>query len=71
MVDPGGLGGAVPPPPFLGVLFLDISEVYKQKLVLNKYEIYLKMLEMVIFETQIFKNLKESHLWHPLVPSPF
>ena len=38
------------------------SEVYEQKLVLNEYEICLKMLEMAILETQIFKNFWGSVL---------
>ena len=46
--------------------FLNKIEVYKQKIVLNEYEICFKMLEMAILETQIFKS---SHLW-PLLCFP-
>ena len=46
VADPRGLGGAVPP-------FLEFTS---KKVVLNEYEIFLKMLEMAIIETQIFKT---------------
>ena len=55
------------------------SEVYQQKVVLNEYEICLKMLEMATSETQIFKNvwgacpqnpLENSRLRRSLVPPP-
>ena len=67
MADPGG----VVPPPFLD-FFKYKNEVYEQKNVLN--EICLKMLEMAIIETQIFKNFWGSispDLPRKLAPSAF
>ena len=46
----GGWGGAVPP-------FLEFTS---KKVVLNEYEIFLKMLEMALIETQIFKTFLGS-----------
>ena len=53
--DPGGLGGLClrPPPPFLKFFFTKVKFTSKE-IVLNNYEICLKMLEMAILETQIF-----------------
>ena len=77
-----GLGGLCPPPPPPSLFRFCFykSEVYYQKLVLNKYEICLKMLEKAILETRLFKkfsgggcphtSLESSHLRHSLVPPP-
>ena len=59
----GGLGGLCPP--FRIIFLFYKSEVYWQKLVLNEYEICLKMLEMVILETQIFKFFWGGHTPRP------
>ena len=71
VADPGGGAGVPPSLTPLGVFFFFKSEVYEQKkLVLNEYEICLKILEMAILETQIFKNIESSHLqrsWCPLL----
>ena len=59
-----------PPTPFLAVFYFTKAKFTSKKLVLNEYEIYLKMLEMAILETKIFKisdPLESSHLWHLLV----
>ena len=57
MADPRGSWGASSPPPSPSSDYFSFykSKVYLQKLVLNEYEICLKMLEMAILETQIFK----------------
>ena len=55
VADPGGAGEPVPPP--FGIFFLTKAKfTTEQKLVLNEYEICLKMLEIAILETQIFKT---------------
>ena len=54
MADPGG-----PVPPFLDFFFLQKRSL-PAKLVLNEYESCLKMLEMAILETQIFKKFHVS-----------
>ena len=70
MADPRGEGGWGPvlPPPLFGFF----SSFYKNKftskklyLVLNEYEICLKMLEMAILETHIFKTF-----WGSMPPDP-
>ena len=70
MADPGGLC----PHPFW-IFFKYKNEVYEQKNVLNVLnEICLKMLEMAIIETQIFKNIWGSispDLPRKLAPSAF
>ena len=70
MADPGGLC----PHPFW-IFFKYKNEVYEQKNVLNVLnEICLKMLEMAIIETQIFKNFWGSispDLPRKLAPSAF
>ena len=55
VADPGGgWGGGLCP--LFWSFFFNKNEVYEQNLVLNEYEIYLKILEMAVLETQIFKN---------------
>ena len=65
----GGAGAPVAPPPPPPVLifffFFYKSEVYQQKFLLNEYEMCLKMLEMAILKTQIFKNF-----WGGMPPDP-
>ena len=64
VADPrGGMGGLCPPPPFL-IFFLQ-KRILLAKLVLNEHKICLKMLEMAILETQIFKNF-----WGSMLPDP-
>ena len=57
-MDPrgGGTGGLCPP---FWDFFLQKRSLLA-KLVLNEHKICLKMLEMAIFETQIFKNFRGS-----------
>ena len=52
----GGSEGGLCSPFCFVFLFFYKSEVHWQKLVLNEYEICLKMLKMNILETQILKN---------------
>ena len=52
------------PPPLFGVSFTK-AKFTSKKVVLNKYKICLKMLEMAILETQIFKNF-----WESMPPDP-
>ena len=75
VADPRGAWGAwgpwgpVPPPPL--DFFLKAKFISK-KLVLNKHEMCLKMLEMAILETQISKKFLRDHAPDPptkLAPS--
>ena len=84
VADPreGAWGTCAPPPPLLDFFFLQKRSLLA-KLVLNKHKICLKMLEMAILETQIFKNfcgsmppdpprkLAPSALVAALPPPPF
>ena len=45
--------------------FFTKAKFTSKKSILNEYEICLKMLEMAIFETQIFKNV-----WGSIPPDP-
>ena len=58
----GGTSGLYPP--FLEFLFTK-AKFTSKKVVLNEYEICLKMLEMAILETQIFKKFLGSMRQHP------
>ena len=73
MADPRGKGGwgpVLPPPPLFEFFFFflftktkfTIKELY---VVLNEYESCLKILEMAILETHIFKNF-----WRSMPPDP-
>ena len=80
VVDPRGGACASPLLP-LAHFFFSQKQSLQAKIVLNKYKICLKMLEMAILEIQIFKNFWESmppdpleslhlrHSWY--TPPPF
>ena len=77
VADPGGWGACPPPPPIWSFfLFTKAKFTSKKYSILNKYEICLKMLEMAILETEIFKNFPWklaplSLLVPPPPPLPF
>ena len=62
----GGLGGLSHPPPLpFWIFFFTKAKFTSKTLVLNEYEICLKMLKMVILETKIFKSF-----WGSMPPGP-
>ena len=60
-------GGAMLPPPPFGFYFTK-AKFTSKKILLDEYEICLKMLEMAILETQIFKSFSGSMSPRKLVP---
>ena len=55
-----GGGGWGPVSPFLDFFFFTKAKFTSKKLVLNEYEICLKILEMAILEIQIFKTFGKA-----------